>query len=151
MTTERRRFLHCLGVAGVGAGTGCLRLSSEQSQSAPATTSAPAFSVTVVGRQFSWAFSYPAFGLSGRQELVLPVGTTVEIGTESEDVFHAFGVEALDLKVDVSPAERTTTTVTPEQTGEYTAVCSELCGDGHADMTASVRVVSEPEFEDWRS
>lgn len=159
MHTRRRRFLYCLGASGVASIPGCLRLQEGESttgggrtQSAPSNTATePAFGVSVVGRQFHWEFAYPEFDVRERQELVVPVETTVELTVRSEDVVHGFGVEELDIRVDALPDERSETTVTPETTGEYTAACFEYCGEGHSEMTAPVRVVSESEFETWRS
>jgi cytochrome c oxidase subunit 2 len=38
---------------------------------------------------------------------------------------------------------------TPTQTGEYEIACAELCGLGHYKMRASLKVVSEQEFQTW--
>lgn len=158
MSQRRRQLLCCLGAAGVSAVSGCLRLTEEQQSAAEnqqpeseSETVSPAFSVRVIGRQFAWAFAYPDFGATGKEELVLPVDQTVEIVTESEDVIHSFHIVELDAKVDAIPDERAKTVVTPETRGEYTAYCAELCGSGHSEMTAPVRVVSQDEFEQWHS
>jgi len=39
--------------------------------------------------------------------------------------------------------------VTPTRTGEFTVVCAELCGLGHATMRAKARVVTQSEFDAW--
>jgi len=39
--------------------------------------------------------------------------------------------------------------LTPTQTGEFKVRCAELCGTGHADMRAPVRVVTQSEFMAW--
>lgn len=156
MNPGRRQVLYSLGAAGMGAVSGCLRLTNEatdttRSQQGETTPGPAAFSVSVVGRQFQWEFSYPTFDLNGRQELVLPVGTSVELAATSEDVVHGFAIDSLGVSLDAMPDDRSETVVTPESTGEFTAVCTEYCGEGHSDMTASVRVVSASEFERWRS
>jgi cytochrome c oxidase subunit 2 len=157
MHRGRRQFLSALGASGVAFVTGCLRLEESQStagdgESQPdATAPEPDFRVSVVGRKFSWEFGYPAFDVSERAELVLPVDTTAALEVKSDDVLHGFHVSELNVMVDALPDEQSKTTVTPEKTGQYTAYCTEYCGEGHSDMKAPVRVVSEPEFEEWRS
>jgi heme/copper-type cytochrome/quinol oxidase subunit 2 len=161
MSPRRRRVLHCLGAAGVGLVSGCLRLTEEEADADPSPTATRSdsetatpstdFTVRVVGRQFSWSFAYPEFDLRERDELVLPVDSRVDLAVTSEDVLHGFSVDALDVAVDAIPDERTVATVAPVEIAEYTAVCTEFCGEGHADMTAPVRIVSESEFERWRS
>jgi cytochrome c oxidase subunit II len=37
----------------------------------------------------------------------------------------------------------------PTQIGNYEIACAELCGMGHYRMRATVRVVSEEQFEKW--
>jgi cytochrome c oxidase subunit II len=39
--------------------------------------------------------------------------------------------------------------VTPTRTGNFTLICTELCGLGHATMRAPVRVVSQADFDSW--
>lgn len=105
--------------------------------------------VKVVGSQFEWRFSYPDVGVSDRQELVLPVGESVSLEATSADVIHALSIPPLGVRVDAVPGQVTKARVTPTETGQYTAYCSEFCGAGHAQMTAPVRVVPTSEFENW--
>ena len=37
----------------------------------------------------------------------------------------------------------------PTRKGEYSIVCTELCGLGHATMRAKARVVTQQEFDAW--
>jgi heme/copper-type cytochrome/quinol oxidase subunit 2 len=40
--------------------------------------------------------------------------------------------------------------VTPDRTGDFTLVCTELCGFGHATMRAPVKVEdSQAAFDQW--
>ena len=39
--------------------------------------------------------------------------------------------------------------MTPNKTGEFAVVCTELCGLGHATMRANARVVTQAEFHEW--
>lgn len=38
---------------------------------------------------------------------------------------------------------------TPTQVGEYKVRCAEICGTGHADMRATVRVLPQAEYTAW--
>jgi cytochrome c oxidase subunit 2 len=43
----------------------------------------------------------------------------------------------------------TTLPITPTKADDYTLVCTELCGLGHALMRAPVIVMNEGEFDRW--
>lgn len=108
--------------------------------------------VNVVGRQWSWNFSYPDYEEVGQTpELVLPVNRTIRLRMTAEDVIHSFWVPEFRVKQDLVPGMETTLRVTPTEIGEYRLRCAEICGSGHAGMIAPVRVVSEAEFDEWVS
>ena len=65
------------------------------------------------------------------------------------DVIHSFWVPSFGQKMDAVPGTETTILVTPTRTGEFTVVCAELCGFGHATMRAKARVVTRAEFDRW--
>ncbi len=104
--------------------------------------------VEVTGFQFAWSFSYPEYGFTST-ELVLPVDQPVLFRIESTDVIHSFWIPEFRIKTDAIPGILNEERVTPTEVGDYTAHCSELCGTGHAYMTAPVRVVEEPDFQEW--
>jgi cytochrome c oxidase subunit 2 len=104
--------------------------------------------VEVVGVQFAWSFSYPEYGFTST-ELVLPVGRPALFRIESTDVIHSFWIPEFRVKTDAIPGILNEERVTPTEVGDYTAHCSELCGTGHAYMTAPVRVVTEQDFRQW--
>ena len=107
--------------------------------------------VQVTGQQWLWTFHYPQYGTSSQgQVLELPVNRPVEFEVTSEDVLHGFAIRALGIRVDANPGETTTTpVVTPDQIGNYTVVCVELCGLYHSYMWSQVNVVSESSFDSW--
>ena len=82
-------------------------------------------------------------------ELVLPVGRQAHFTMEAVDVIHSFWVPNLGQKMDAVPGIETTINVTPNRTGEFAVVCTELCGLGHATMRANARVVTQAEFDEW--
>jgi cytochrome c oxidase subunit 2 len=104
--------------------------------------------VTVTGKQFEWEFFYVDAAISS-DTLVLPVGRPVELVFSSTDVIHSFWVPAFGGKIDAVPDRATSLTVTPLKAGIYTAVCAELCGEGHEGMQAEVRIQDPAAFEAW--
>jgi cytochrome c oxidase subunit 2 len=104
--------------------------------------------VEVVGAQFAWSFSYPEYGFTST-ELVLPVDRPALFRIRSTDVIHSFWIPEFRIKTDAVPGILNEERVTPSAVGDYTARCSELCGTGHAYMTAPVHVLDEQDFELW--
>ena len=104
--------------------------------------------VNVTGKQFEWEFFYVDAAVSS-DKLVLPVGEPVELVFTSKDVIHSFWVPAFGGKVDAVPDLVTSLTVTPLKVGIYTAVCAELCGEGHEGMKAEVQIQAAAAFEAW--
>jgi cytochrome c oxidase subunit 2 len=107
-----------------------------------------ALEVKVVGQQWSWRFEYPDQNITST-ELVLPNNKQVLLRLTSDDVIHSFWVPQFRLKQDAIPGSFRELRITPNKLGEYQMVCSELCGEQHAYMTAQVRVVEQEEFDGW--
>ncbi len=83
-------------------------------------------------------------------ELVIPVGKTVQVLLRSRDVIHSFYVPAFRLYQDAVPG-RTIKWVnfTTTKTGELEIACSQLCGTGHYNMKAKIRILPVEEYEEW--
>jgi cytochrome c oxidase subunit 2 len=111
--------------------------------------------VQAIGQQFTWKFVYSEY--DDRQtgdpvqtgELVLPVGQEARFTMTAVDVIHSFWVPNFGQKMDAVPGIETEILVTPDRTGEFEVVCTELCGFGHAAMRAKARVVTQAEFDRW--
>ena len=101
--------------------------------------------IAVTAQQFAWKFEYPDETTSGR--LVLPVNQGVKLTLRSLDVIHSFWVPEFGQKSDAVPGIETTLTITPTRIGNYSVVCTELCGLGHATMRARVQVVDRAAYE----
>jgi cytochrome c oxidase subunit 2 len=104
--------------------------------------------VRVVGRQYIWMFEYPN-GAVSYQELVAPVGVTVDLDISSLDVAHSWWIPKLGGKFDAIPGYVSHTWFRLERAGVYRGQCAELCGRNHADMTAKVRGVAPAEYARW--
>jgi cytochrome c oxidase subunit 2 len=140
---------------------------------------AEAYEIEVTGVQFRWYFRYAGadgrFGAT-RPELVdaslgnplgidasdpagaddvisamlvLPKDRPIKLTLHAQDVIHSLFVPQFRVKQDAVPGMTTHLIVTPNQTGEFDLACAELCGLGHHQMNARVRVLSEADFQDW--
>ena len=83
-------------------------------------------------------------------ELVIPVGRPVHLLLHARDVIHSFYVPEFRLYQDCVPG-RTIGWVwfQATRTGEFQLACNQLCGTGHYNMKAPIRVVTEEEFRKW--
>jgi cytochrome c oxidase subunit 2 len=138
-----------------------------------------ALQVEVTGEQFQWYFRYPgadaAFGLT-RPELinapagnplgldridphstddivssilVLPAGREVDLNLRSIDVIHGFFIPGMRLKQNAVPGMPMHIHFTPSIPGDYSILCSQVCGLGHARMQTHLRVVSNDAYLTW--
>ncbi len=82
-------------------------------------------------------------------ELVLPENRPIDLFLTAQDVIHSFYVRELRVQQDMVPGMRIPVHFTPTKIGRYEVVCTQLCGLGHYRMRAFVRIVPEPEFENW--
>jgi cytochrome c oxidase subunit II len=105
--------------------------------------------VDVYSQQYEWHFNYPEQGVTSR-ELHVPVDRQTEFRMHSLDVIHSFWVPEWRIKKDNVPGITTRAYITPDRTGDFTLVCTELCGFGHATMRAPVKVEdSQAAFDQW--
>ncbi len=83
-------------------------------------------------------------------ELVIPVGRPVHLLLHARDVIHSFYVPEFRMYQDCVPG-RTIGWVwfQATRTGNFQIACNQLCGTGHYNMKAPVRVVTEEEFQKW--
>jgi cytochrome c oxidase subunit II len=107
-----------------------------------------ALHIKVVGRQYVWMFKYPN-GAYSYEEMVAPVGVTVDLDIVAVDVAHSWWIPKLGGKFDAVPGYVSHTWFRLERTGVYRGQCAELCGRNHADMVASVRAVSPAAYRRW--
>jgi cytochrome c oxidase subunit II len=110
---------------------------------------ASAIPIVVTGQQFAWKFEYPGDPAVVTGELVLPLNESVKLTLTSRDVIHSFWVPEFGQKSDAVPGIETTLVITPTKVGEYSLVCTELCGLGHSTMRAPVRVVERGAYDEF--
>ena len=138
-----------------------------------------AMQVEVVGMQFAWYFRYPgkdaAFGSAGprfvapgegnpagidptdergkddfvRGTLVLPAGREVDLRLRALDVIHGFAVPEMRVKQNALPGQTFHIHFTPSVSGDYSILCTQVCGLGHHRMQAALRVLPPEQFAMW--
>jgi cytochrome c oxidase subunit 2 len=106
--------------------------------------------IEVQGRQFYWQYEY-GDGVIAVDTMRAPVGVPVRLRVTApeQDVIHSWWIPSLGGKIDAIPGVTNETWFEAEREGTYTGQCAELCGLEHAQMLASVEVVSRGEFDAW--
>lgn len=140
-----------------------------------------ALHVEVTGVQFQWYFRYPGaddkfgtlhpelvnapagnpLGIDATDPhsaddfissiLVLPVGREADLLLRSTDVIHGFFIPGMRLKQNTVPGMPVHIHFTPSVIGDYSILCSQVCGSGHARMQTRLSVVSQADYDKWFS
>jgi cytochrome c oxidase subunit II len=105
--------------------------------------------VNVTAQQFAWSFSYPDAKNMTTAILRLPVNRSVQLAFTAKDVIHSFWVPEFGQKQDTVPGLHPTLHITPNKTGTFPVICTELCGLGHAVMRTTVVVMTKARFDRW--
>ena len=83
--------------------------------------------------------------------VVVPVGATVVMQLTGADVNHSWTIPAFGVKQDAVPGRLAELWFAAEKEGVYFGQCSELCGQAHAYMPITVKVVSQDQYDAWLS
>lgn len=109
--------------------------------------------VEVTGEEWWWRVRYWPEGadalIESANEVVLPAGTRSEITLRADDYIHSFWIPVLGGKTDMIPGRETRMSLEPTQPGLYRGQCTEFCGEGHALMAFSVRVLGPDDYAQW--
>ena len=131
-----------------------------------------AITIKATGSQWYWTYTYPDHDdlefdslmltedqitdpatqprlLAVDHQMVVPVGTVIDMQVIGADVIHSFTVPSLGFKIDAIPGRLNSIWFLVEREGVYYGQCSELCGKDHAFMPIAVRAVSPEKFEEW--
>ncbi|MDQ6816870.1 MAG: cytochrome c oxidase subunit II, partial [Actinomycetota bacterium] len=125
----------------------------------PTPPSGRKYTICVQGRQYIWRYTYGngcvnnAFASTlpySYQEMYVPAGVTVVLVIQATDVIHSWWIPSLGGKVDAVPGYTTYTWLkAPHAGARYNGQCAQLCGRGHAAMTALVKVLTPTDFQAW--
>jgi len=94
-------------------------------------------------------YSEDEFLLATDTSVVIPVGKTIVVQVTGADVIHAWTIPAFGVKQDAVPGRLAQLWFKAEKEGIYFGQCSELCGQAHAYMPITVKVVSEEAYAAW--
>jgi len=118
----------------------------------------PSISIKVIGSQWYWNYAYGSseffesyilqdikpgnFRLLDTDEhLILPSNTTIRFLCTSTDVIHSWALPSLGIKTDCIPGRINQTSTEIYRPGTYFGQCSELCGNSHAFMPITLKVI----------
>ena len=125
----------------------------QRTQASEPTPENTGLRVEVVAFQFWWEYRY--LDSSGNldfvslDEMSIPVDEPVELTFISRDVIHGWWVPALAGKVVIIPGQKATSWIRATDLGTYQGLCAEFCGIEHVNMTTSVTVLTQTEYDDW--
>src|SRR6056297_771176 len=94
-------------------------------------------------------YSQDEYLLATNTAVVVPKGKTVVMTVTGADVIHSWTIPAFGVKQDAVPGRLAQLWFEAEKEGVYFGQCSELCGQAHAYMPITVKVVSEEAYQEW--
>jgi len=108
-----------------------------------------AFTVDVLGKRWSWTFTYPNGKRTG--ELYVPQGENIRLRLHvpDNDVLHSFYVPAFRVKEDLVPGQENHLWFNATIPGRYDIQCAEYCGTRHSYMLSKVEVMEKKAFDAW--
>jgi cytochrome c oxidase subunit 2 len=81
--------------------------------------------------------------------LIAPTGQDLILELRAQDVIHSFYVPSARLKQDAVPGQEVRVPLPSLTVGTYDIACAQLCGMGHYQMNAKLKVVPEAEYRAW--
>ncbi|MDP5326310.1 MAG: cytochrome c oxidase subunit II [Paracoccaceae bacterium] len=129
--------------------------------------------IKATGHQWYWSYEYPdqefgfdsymlaredleANGYSQQEYLlatdtamVVPVNKTIVVQVTGADVIHAWAMPAFGVMQSGVPGRLSQLWFKAEKEGVYFGQCTSLCGQAHAYMPITVKVVSEEVYAAW--
>jgi cytochrome c oxidase subunit II len=119
----------------------------------PNTT--PDVVINVDAYQWDFKFFYPN-GANVTHSFYVPEKSTILFNVTSLDVMHNFYLVDFRVSIDAidgrhNPIWVQTPAINGNDTSTYKILCKELCGPGHAEMSALMNVVSQTTYDQWLS
>ncbi len=115
----------------------------------PATGGANMMTPEVEAQLTAAGYTKDQFLLATDTAVVVPVGKIVVVQVTASDVIHSWKIPAFGVMQDAVPGRTAGLWFKPEKEGIYFGQCSELCGQMHAYMPITVKVVSEAAYAEW--
>lgn len=115
----------------------------------PATGGTNMMTPEVEAQLVAAGYGKEQFLLATDTAVVVPVGKIVVVQVTATDVIHSWKVPAFGVMQDAVPGRTAALWFEAEQEGIYFGQCSEICGQMHAYMPITVKVVSEAAYAEW--
>ncbi len=115
----------------------------------PATGGSNMMTPEVEAQLVAAGYTKEQFLLASDTAVVVPVGKIVVVQVTATDVIHSWKVPAFGVMQDAVPGRTAALWFKAEQEGIYFGQCSEICGQMHAFMPITVKVVSEAAYAEW--
>ncbi len=115
----------------------------------PATGGSNMMTPEVEAQLIAAGYAREQFLLATDTSVVVPVGKTVVMQITGGDVIHSWKIPAFGVMQDGVPGRLASLWFKAEQEGIYFGQCSELCGQMHAYMPITVKVVSQDVYDQW--
>jgi cytochrome c oxidase subunit 2 len=128
-----------------------LTIASYSADRALFMTGDPAPRVVLNGHRWWWEVRYAAGArfVTSANEIHIPVGESIPLTLESDDVIHSFWVPNLRGKMDLIPGQVNRLLLGADRAGSWRGQCAEFCGLQHAKMALSVVAEPRVDFERW--
>ena len=115
----------------------------------PATGGTNMMTPEVEAQLVAAGYGKEQFLLATDTAVVVPVGKTIVVQVTAADVIHSWKMPAFGVMQDAVPGRTAGLWFKAEKEGIYFGQCSELCGQMHAYMPITVKVVSEAAYAEW--
>ena len=115
----------------------------------PATGGSNMLTPEVEAQLTAAGYTKQQFLLATDTAVVVPVGKVVVVQVTATDVIHSWKVPAFGVMQDAVPGRTAGLWFKAEKEGIYFGQCSEICGQMHAYMPITVKVVSEAVYAEW--
>ena len=115
----------------------------------PATGGTNMMTPEVEAQLTAAGYTKDQFLLATDTAVVVPVGKTIVVQVTAVDVIHSWKIPAFGVMQDAVPGRTAALWFKAEKEGIYFGQCSELCGQMHAYMPITVKVVSEAAYAEW--
>ena len=115
----------------------------------PATGGTNMMTPEVEAQLVAAGYTKEQFLLATDTAIVIPVGKVVVVQVTATDVIHSWKMPAFGVMQDAVPGRTAAAWFKAEQEGIYFGQCSEICGQMHAFMPITIKVVSEAAYAEW--
>jgi cytochrome o ubiquinol oxidase subunit 2 len=116
---------------------------------APIAADAKPLRVDVVALDWKWLFIYPEQGIATVNQLVVPVGTPVQIRLTSATVMNSFFVPQLGSQIYAMSGMTTHLNLLADKPGDYPGFSAMFSGDGFSDMRFIAKAIPMGDFDAW--